>query len=83
MIILKKDNVERIVPDMPAAKKLVEEGYIVLNAPDVQKKSTAGAELNLDEMTTDQLRQTAKDKGIKGVSSLKKDELLAAIRKAD
>jgi len=87
MIILKRDNVERVVLNMAAAEKLVEEGYEILNpsekAEEANPEEASPEETNLEAMTTEELRQVAKGKGIKGVSSLKKEELLEAIRKAD
>ena len=83
MIVLAKDNVEKIVATKTAAERLVELGYTVVSGVEAaEPQEEAPAPEALEEMTTDQLRQIAKEKGVKGVSSLKKDELLTAIRKA-
>lgn len=47
-------------------------------AEEQQKK-----QLNLDEMTVDELKKLAKEKGIKGYSHMKADELREALKNAE
>lgn len=70
---LKRGNVEREVEDEFHAAKLVKDGYEpmeeTVNSKEAETKDT-------QDMSLGELRQLAKAKGLKGTSSLAKQELL-------
>lgn len=77
-IILQRDNVQRIVTDEEAAKKLEKNGYIRVTGASKQEAVTS-----LDSMNLEELRIFAKKQGIEGVSALKKDELLSVLKEGE
>ncbi len=84
---LVKGNVERIVEDQVMADRLKADGFKELNVVDaVQSDALPGsetppeAEKNLVDMTVPELKALAKEKGIVGVSSLNREDLLAVLR---
>ena len=82
-MILKRDNVERIVNSNQDAERLKKEGFKPISEPEYEKKVPEGkTEKSLDEMTVAELHEVAKAKGITGYSSLNKEELLAALKGA-
>lgn len=77
-IIFQRDNVQRIVMDEEAAKKLEKNGYIRVTGALKQKAATS-----LDSMTLEELRAYARDKELQGVSALKKEELLSVLKEGE
>lgn len=84
-MILIKDNVERVVTSKSDAEKLKKQGY---KPVETMAKDTAAAEdirdgdkapADLESMTVAQLREVAKEKGIKSAGSLSKTDLLALL----
>ena len=70
---LKRRNVEREVEDEFHAAKLMKDGYKPMEETAVPKETETKA---VQEMSLEELRQLAKAKGLKGASSLAKQELL-------
>lgn len=74
-------NIEVDVENTATAEKLMKEGFepwegvtkVVPSAPDKTEKS-------LDEMTVEELKILAKEKGLTGVSALAKKDLLEILK---
>lgn len=70
---LKRGNVEREVEDESRAAKFVKDGYKPMEKITDSKETETK---DVQEMSLEELRQLAKAKGLKGTSSLAKQELL-------
>lgn len=70
---LKRGNVEREVEDESHAAKFIKNGYKPMEET-VDSKETETKDAQ--DMSMEELRQLAKAKGLKGTSSLAKQELL-------
>ena len=76
-----RDNVEREAENTAVAEKLMKDGFepwegvtkVAPSDPDKTKKS-------LDEMTVEELKTLAKEKGLTGVSALAKKDLLEILK---
>lgn len=80
---LKKGNVERIVESELQAQGLMSDGYVKIDSPaGPEEPAGESSEKPLEEMTVDQLRALAKEKGIGGYYSLAKQDLLELLREA-
>lgn len=80
---LKKGNVERIVGSELQAQKLLSDGYVKIDSPaGPEEPAGAGQGKPLEEMTVDQLRALAREKGIGGYYSLAKQDLLELLKGA-
>ncbi|MCI9359256.1 MAG: transcription termination factor Rho [Lachnospiraceae bacterium] len=80
---LKKGNVERIAESELQAQRLMSDGYVKIDSPAGQEEAAGGRpDKPLEEMTVDQLRAIAKEKGIGGYYSLAKQDLLELLREA-
>lgn len=77
-----RDNVERIAETKEQEALLIRQGFRPLSeeaAEDAELDAAAPVAEVAAEMTVKELRALAKSKGIKGASSLTKEELLAAL----
>lgn len=70
---LKRGNVEREVEDESHVAKFVKDGYKPMEKITDSKETETK---DVQEMSLEELRQLAKAKGLKGTSSLAKQELL-------
>lgn len=78
---LKRGNVERIVESEQLAQKLLLDGYVKIDSPAGQEEPAGGRpDKPLEDMTVDQLRALAKEKGIGGYYSLAKQDLLELLK---
>lgn len=78
-MILIRNNVERITESERDAEKLIKQGYRPLGGAPV--KSTAKkVDKSIKDMTTAELRNLAKEKGIKAAGSLSKADLFNALK---
>lgn len=75
---LKMGNVERQVSGETSIQKLKKMGYKEIESVKTPVKTTHEDD-ELDKKTVDELKAIAKEKGITGAGSLKKDELIAAL----
>ena len=76
---IKRGNVERVASDEATIRKLKRMGFEevgTLRKPEKQ----GGESIDLEELKVEDLRLLAKEKGITGAGSLKKDELLAILK---
>ena len=55
------------------------DGILKITLPKETKKETKSEDKDYSKMTLAELKSVAKDRGIKGYSTMKKDELLAAL----
>lgn len=78
-MILKKDNIERIVPDESEHihKQLINDGYSALEKKKQEEIGTRDIDFN--KLTVDQLKELAKEKNIEGISNMKKEDLIKAL----
>lgn len=80
---LKKGNVERIAASELQAQRLMSDGYVKIDSPVGQEEPAGGRpDKPLEDMTVDQLRALAKEKGIGGYYSLAKQDLLELLKEA-
>lgn len=73
MYRLIKDNVERVVNDNHTRDILINEGY------ELVREAQTPIEVNLNQLTVEELKELAKEKDIEGVSKMKKDELIEVL----
>ena len=76
-MLLKRDNVERVTESESVANKLKAQGFRLIEAV-VHNQDTDKA-VDIVSMTVPELKALAKEKGIEGAGSLKKEELLAVL----
>ena len=69
---LKKDNVEKVVVDEDYKDRLVKDGW----------KELVDNNVNLNDLTTEQLKELAAEKGIEVPSKVKKDEIIKMLEDA-
>lgn len=74
-----RENVEREA-DGTTAEKLISDGFTPMGGtkPDTVPEEKAGK--NIEDMTVEELKALAKEKGLTGVSSLAKADLLAILK---
>lgn len=74
-----RKNVEREA-DGATAEKLISDGFTAMEEtkPDTVPEEKAGK--NIEDMTVEELKALAKEKGLTGVSSLVKADLLAILK---
>ena len=75
-----RGNVEREVTDTAVAEKLIKDGFKLIEEGTVEAVPSENKEKNLEEMTAQELKALAKEKGLSGVSSLAKKELIEILK---
>lgn len=74
-------NIEIDVENAATAEKLMKEGFKPWEgATKVTPSDSDSAEKSLDEMTVEELKTLAKEKGLAGVSALAKKDLLEILK---
>lgn len=69
---LKKDNVEKVVIDEDYKDRLVKDGW----------KELVGNNANLNDLTIEQIKELAAEKGVEIPSKAKKDEIIKILEDA-
>lgn len=75
-----RGNVEREVTDTAVAEKLIKDGFKQIEERTVDAVPSENKKKDLEEMTAEELKALAKEKGLSGVSSLAKKELLEILK---
>jgi len=73
MYRLIRSNIERVVNDEHVHDSLIKQGYKLIEDPENTNK-------NLSDLTVEGLKELAKEKGIEGISKMKKEELIEVLK---
>jgi len=82
MIVMIKGNVERVVVNEAQAARLKEKGFKHLSG-ELPKKEETKENKPYTEMSLEELKAAAKEKGLTGYSSLRKDDLIIILESGD
>ena len=74
-----RKNVEREASGV-AAEMLIKDGFRPMEASSISENSEETWHKNVDDMTVEELKALAKEKGLTGVSSLAKADLLTILK---
>lgn len=76
MIMMIKDNVERIAGNETSAAKLQAKGYRILRGSSAAQAEEESHAKPLTDMNVNELRTYAKEQGVAGCGGLKKEEII-------
>lgn len=82
-MLLKRNNVERVIEDAGKAESMIKEGYAVVEAKALPEKGDPEAKKPIDSMNVTELKALAKKKGLEGYSSLSRDELAEVLKEVE
>lgn len=82
MIKMIKGNVERIAANKEQASKLKEKGFKYLSGEPTKQEEVKIIK-SYSEMSLEELKAAAKEKGLTGYSSLRKDDLIIILESGD
>lgn len=82
-MLLKRNNVERVVDSPEKAESMIKEGYTAVEAKVLPEKGNPEEEKPIDSMNVTELKALAKKKGLEGYSSLSRDELAEVLKEAE
>ena len=82
-MLLKRNNVERVVESPGKAESMIKEGYTVVEAKVLPEKSNPEAKKPIDSMNVTELKALAKKKGLEGYASLSRDELAEVLKEVE
>lgn len=82
-MLLKRNNVERVIEDAGKAESMIKEGYTVVEANNLPEKDNPEEKKPIDSMNMTELKALAKKKGLEGYSALAKDELAEVLKEVE
>ena len=82
-MLLKRNNVERVVEDAGKAESMIKEGYTVVETNNLPEKDHPEEKKSISAMNVTELKALAKKKGLEGYSALSRDELAEVLKEAE
>lgn len=82
-MLLKRNNVERVVEDTGKAESMMREGYVKVGTNTLPEKDNPVDSKLIDSMNVTELKALAKKKGLEGYSALSRDELAEVLKEAE